>query len=119
MIRINMKRYIKYSLLIFALILIPLSVFGQTVTINNPLNTNDILVVLGRIINWIFTIAISIAVIMYIVAGLRFVTAAGEPEKISTAKRMALWTSIGLGIAIAAKGIVALVGEILGVNITF
>jgi hypothetical protein len=114
-----MKRYIKYSLLIFALILIPLSVFGQTVTINNPLNTNSVTEVLKRIINWLYTIIIvGIAPIMYIIAGYRFVTALGDPEKINTAKRMALWTSIGLIVATAVYGIIALIGEILGVHIT-
>jgi uncharacterized membrane protein YjjP (DUF1212 family) len=78
------------------------------------------MIVLGNIINWIFTIAIiGIGPIMYIVAGFRFITAAGDPEKINTAKKMALWTSIGLMLAILSKGIIVLIGEILGVEITF
>lgn len=123
-IRIKRKRYIKCGLIVL-LLLVPLSAFGQTcppgqVCIENPLQTDNIMVVLGRILNWIFTIAVvGIGPVMYIIAGFRFITAAGDPEKINTAKKMALWTSIGLMIAIAAKGIVVLIGEILGVEITF
>ncbi|KPJ55221.1 hypothetical protein AMJ47_01830 [Parcubacteria bacterium DG_72] len=107
----------KYILIIL-LLLVPLSVFGQIVTIDNPLSSSDILVIIGRIINWIFTISLFLAVIMYIISGIRFLTAAGDPEKINTAKKMALWVTIGLMIVIAAKGIVVLIGTILGVSIT-
>ena len=116
----------KYILIIL-LLLVPFSIFGQTTTcppnqvcIENPLQTDNIMIVLGNIINWIFTIAIlGIGPIMYIIAGFRFITAAGDPEKINTAKKMALWTSIGLMLAILSKGIIVLIGEILGIEITF
>lgn len=112
----------KYILIIL-LLLFPFFVFGQTcppgqVCIQNPLQSNNILVIMGAIINWIFTISLSIAVIMYIISGFRFVTAAGDPEKINTAKKMALWVTIGLMIVIASKGIVVLIGAVLGITIT-
>jgi len=110
----------KKHILIILLLLVPLSVFGQTVTIENPLGNQTLQDVLRSIINWLYTIiVVAIAPIMYIIAGYRFITAAGDPEKINTGKKMALWTSIGLMIATAVYGIIALIGEILGVDITF
>ena len=118
----------KYILIVL-LLLVPLTVFSQTVCpggqvcpagqvcICNPLQSNNILVVMGGIIDWIFTISIIIAVIMYIISGFYFLTAAGDPEKINTAKKMVLWVSIGLMIAIASKGIIVLIGAVLGVTI--
>ena len=110
----------KYILIILFLILVPLIVFGQVVQIRNPLGNQTLTDVLRSIINWLYGIIIvGIAPIMYIIAGYRFITAVGDPEKINTAKRMALWTSIGLMVATAVYGIIALIGEILGVRIVF
>lgn len=116
-------------ILIIILLSVPLIVLGQsgsgcppgtpanTICIQNPLSSSNILVIIGGIINWIFTISLSVAAIMYVVAGYRFITAAGDPEKIITAKKMVLWVSIGLAIVAASKGIVSLIGLLLGMNI--
>lgn len=125
MIRIKFEKYIKYSFVILLLIFIPLIVFGQvcpagSICIENPLGNRTLVDVLRSIINWLYGIIIvGIAPIMYIIAGYRFITAAGDPEKINTAKKMVLWTSIGLMVATAVYGIIALIGEILGVSLVF
>lgn len=98
------------------MVLIPSIVLAQTVTIINPLGNRDLEAVLRAIIAWIYWIAlIGIAPIMYIIAGYMFITAAGDPQKVDTAKKMVLWVSIGLAIATAAYGIIAIIREILGV----
>jgi len=112
---IIMKKFI--YLIILASVCFPLAVLAQKVVIENPINSPDIVSVLRSILNWIFGIAMALGPIMYILSGYRFITAAGEPEKINTAKKMALWTSIGLAIAIACRAIIALIGEILGINL--
>jgi hypothetical protein len=110
----------KQILTVLFLIIVPFIVFGQTVEIKNPLGDKTITDIIKAIINWLYTIIIvGIAPIMYIIAGYRFITAVGDPEKINTAKRMALWTTIGLMVATAVYGIIALIGEILGVDIAF
>jgi len=105
----------KKVLTVLFLFLVPFSVLAQRVEIRNPLSSNNILNLIDRIIVYIFTLAIPIAVIMYIIAGYRFITAAGDPAKVDTAKKMVLWVSIGLLVATASRGLVALMREIIGV----
>jgi len=88
----------------------------EAVTIDNPLAADSFAELIDGIINIIFYLAIAIAPIMFIVAGFYFITAAGEPEKIQTAKKMILWTLIGLLVVMSAKGIIALFGEIFGLE---
>ena len=49
---------------------------------------------------------------MFIVSGIFFITAAGNPEKIQKARNVALWTGIGLALIIMAKGIVIVLQDI-------
>ena len=68
---------------------------------------------LGKIItdatNWFFGILLSISVIMIIWAGLDFVLAGGSDDKIGAAKKRLTWALVGVVIAFASKGMVALV----------
>jgi len=107
----------KYVLIILFLIFVPFIVFGTTVKIDNPLGNKTLQDVLKAIIAWVYMIAlIGVAPIMYIIAGYRFITAAGDPQKVDTAKKMVLWTSIGLAVATAVYGIIDLIKIILGVK---
>jgi len=102
-----------FKLLIFLLIvvfLIPLTVEGVTIT--NPLEYESFTDLIYKIIDFLFYLALGIAPIMIIVAGFYFITATGDPAKIDTAKKIILWTLIGLLVVISAKGLIALFKEI-------
>jgi len=86
------------------------------VCIENPLCANTLWELLDAIIVFIFYLAVPIAVIMIIIAGFYFVTAAGEPNKITTAKQIILYTLIGLLIILCSTGLIKLFGEIFGVK---
>ncbi len=107
-----MRKYL--SLILLIAFLAPLTV--EAVTIDNPLAADSFQELIDGLINIIFYLAIAIAPIMFIVAGFYFITAAGEPEKINIAKKMILWTLIGLLVVMSAKGIIALFGEMFGVE---
>ena len=102
------------SLILLIVILTPLTV--EAITIDNPLAADSFAELIDDLINIIFTLALAIAPIMFIVAGFYFITAAGEPEKINMAKKMILWTLIGLLVVMSAKGFIMLFGEIFGVE---
>jgi len=108
----RIKKLIFFLLLIS--FLVPLTV--EAVTIDNPLAADSFAELIDAIINIIFYLAVAIAPIMFIVAGFYFVTAAGDPEKILIAKKMILWTLIGLLVVVSAKGLIMLFGEIFGVE---
>ena len=84
---------------------------GQ-ICIPNPLCANTFPDLINTIATLIFNLALWIAPIMYIIAGFYFLTAAGDPKKIQTAKQIILYTTIGLIVVISAKGLIALFKEI-------
>lgn len=74
----------------------------------------DVMAVLDRIINWLFTILLVIAAMCIVIAGYYFVTAAGNPETTAKARNFVLYALIGVAVAIASRGLVALVKRIVG-----
>jgi len=62
-----------------------------------------------NVTDWIFYILLSIVVLLGIVAGVLFMTAAGDPGKVGTARNIIVFTIIGLVIAILAKVIPSIV----------
>jgi len=104
-----------FVLVIFAF-LFPLITEGQIVEIKNPIEADNFWELLDALIDVIFILSIPVGVIMFIVAGFYFVTAAGDPEKITTAKKMVLYTLVGLLIVFCAKGLVILLIKALGID---
>lgn len=103
---------LKITVLFIILIAFFFPLTAQGVEIKSPLAYSSFQELINRIIDFIFWIAISIAPIIIIVGGFYFLTAAGDPEKINTAKKIILWALIGLLIIISAKGLITLFREI-------
>ena len=82
----------------------------------NPLKVGSFTALINNIINFIFTIAVIIAPILLVIAGVIFMTAAGDPTKVATARRMLLWTIVGFGIILISKGLVSVLKGILGLT---
>jgi hypothetical protein len=87
---------------------------SSSVGLINPLFCKDIPCVIDAIINFIFYLGITIFTLMIIIGGIMYITSAGDPQKISTAKRLLLWTVIGLAIILLAKGLISLIRSVLG-----
>lgn len=104
-----------FKLLIFLLLsssLIPLVV--SAIQIENPLKAKTFDKLIDNIISFIFTLALFIAPVMIITAGLLFVTSAGSPGQIEMAKNIILYTLIGFVIILISKGLIKLFTEVLG-----
>jgi len=67
-----------------------------------------------NVTNWIFYFFLSIAILITIVAGFIFMTAGGDPTKISKARGLLTYLAIGLVIAALSKVIPTLVRSIIG-----
>ena len=74
----------------------------------------DIFDALENLTNWLFTLLLIIAVIFLIIAAFTFVTASGDPDKVGKARNFVLYALIGVAVAVAARGLVALVQTIMG-----
>jgi hypothetical protein len=70
--------------------------------------------VLERITNYIFWFATAITPILILAAAFLFMTAAGDPNKVQTAKRMIIYILAGYAIVLFARGLVYVLGDILG-----
>jgi magnesium-transporting ATPase (P-type) len=90
---------------------------GIGISIDNPLNATSFEALINGIINFIFVVALAITPLMIVIAGFYFITAAGNPQKIDTAKKIILYTAIGLAIVLLAKGLIALIQSVIGVEV--
>jgi prolipoprotein diacylglyceryltransferase len=86
--------------------------FGNNAQFNLP--NVPLLQGIERIGNFLFTVLLAIAVIFIVIAGVRFVTAGGDPEQVKSARDMILYAVVGLIIAILARGAVTLIKNMIG-----
>ncbi|HEY4476190.1 MAG: hypothetical protein UY24_C0001G0032 [Parcubacteria group bacterium GW2011_GWA1_48_11b] len=91
------------------------AICSTAVCITNPLTACTLTDLIDGIINFIFTIALAITPIMVIVGGFMFITGGGDPAKITQGKQLLLWTAIGLTVILLAKGLVAVLRNVLGI----
>jgi len=82
--------------------------------LTNPIKTINASVVIGRVVRAILLIIGSIALLMFIYGGLMWMTAAGNDTKISKAKNVLVWATLGLIVIAAAYLLVKYVMEAVG-----
>ena len=86
----------------------------NTTCICNPLQSKNFTDIIDNILNFLFNIALVLSPIMVVIAGVMFVTAGGSPDRISTAKRILLWTAVGFVIIVLARGLITVLQTIIG-----
>jgi len=84
-------------------------------SINQIAGTGGILCV---IINWIFWLLIVLTIIFVLVAAFRYLTAAGDPEKVKAAGNTLLYAAIAVVVALIAKGLPYIVNSFVGGGLT-
>ena len=102
-----MKKYL-LSVIILSLVLTPALASAQDI-----LGDNDFIDALNSIVNWLFTVLLIVAVIFILIAAFNFITAAGDPEKVKTARQFVIYALIGVVVAFLARGLVGFVGNIV------
>jgi hypothetical protein len=114
-----MKKNTPLALALITLFLFP--VIGLAI---EPLATTT-LTSPAQIVTWIETITkfifygvMALAIMFIIIAAFYFLTAAGSPEKIATARQMLIYAIIGVGVALLAYAIPYIVSGILGISTT-
>lgn len=65
-------------------------------------------------INWAFTILIIIAIVFVLIAAFKYLTAAGDPEKVKSASHTLVYAAVAVAVGILAKGIPLIVGNFFG-----
>ncbi|MDP3794481.1 MAG: pilin [bacterium] len=88
----------------------------QTFVIPRPGDIKDLNDLLDRVLKFLRTIGAPIATIMIIYAGLTYIFAAGNSEKITQARSILLYTVIGYGIILVASGLLYVIQDFFGVS---
>ncbi|MFA5747425.1 MAG: pilin [Candidatus Paceibacterota bacterium] len=122
----NKRKILKFFLvpLLFALMVqCPVDVLaacnstcGPNDIVCNPLCYDTLEDLVNALINILFVVALVVVPLMFVWAGMLFVTANGEPAKLAKAKNIMLYTVIGLGIILLSRAIVWAVRNVLGVS---
>ena len=82
----------------------------------NPLGTDKLEDLVTSITNGLKTIAIPIAVLMIIFAGVKFLIAGGNTEMVTSARKTLTWAIVGLAIILIGTGFLSLIQDILTVK---
>ncbi len=83
------------------------------IQICNPIQACDFGELVYKLITFIFWIALSLFPLMMVIAGIYFVTAAGNPAQVEKAKGIIVYSFIGFIVIISAMGLIELLKQIL------
>ena len=105
----------KKILLISLLLSLPIVV--SAVEFQNPLEYETLGELIDAIIKFIFYIAVVVAPLMIIVGAFYILTAGVDPKRVGTGKNIILYTLIGLAFILLARGLIAMIEQVIGVEI--
>lgn len=69
-------------------------------------------------LNWVFYFLVIFAVVFILLAAFKYLTAAGDPEKVKAAGQQILYAAIAVGVALIAKAVPLLVGSLMGATLS-
>ena len=102
---------------LFCFLLIPLFVHG-VVKFENPIKMQSIAEVITGIVDWVSKIALIVAPLMITVGAFYLITAAGDPERVNTGKKIITWTIIGIAVVLLATSFKLVIESLLGGSAT-
>ncbi|MCR4334233.1 MAG: pilin [Patescibacteria group bacterium] len=77
--------------------------------IENPLQVKTISELINSILGLVLQIGLPVAVVFIIYSGFLFVTARGDPKKLTDAKSTFLWTVVGTAVLLGASVIAGVI----------
>ncbi len=84
----------------------------------NPLTSPDFGALLQRMIQQFLVLAATLAILMIMVSGFRYITARGNEEQVNQSKQALLWSLIGLIVIILAYVITVATAKLFGAQVT-
>ncbi|MFA4881169.1 MAG: hypothetical protein WC650_06160 [Candidatus Doudnabacteria bacterium] len=92
------------------------SVGFVSAVLENPLGVDTFGALLLKIADGVGTLIATLGTVMIIVAGILYLTSAGSPERMGTAKKALAYAVIGIVIGLAATAIVNIIEGIIGIQ---
>ena len=82
---------------------------------NSPINNaSQLLSILAKITQWMYTIFFILAVIFILLAAYNFLFAQGDPEKIKTARKQIIWAAVAIAVALLSVGATQIIQSFIG-----
>lgn len=75
---------------------------AMAATIENPIGISDPRLIIARIIQGALSVSGTVALLMFIYGGLLFLTAGGRPTPVEKAKKILIWSVIGVAVIASA-----------------
>lgn len=94
-------------------LIFPLFVSAQLQAFGPGVKINSLSQLILNIVNAVWVVFTVIVVIMFIVAGVLFFTAQGEPQKLQQAKTAVIWGVVGVAVGIFAFTVIYLVEHVI------
>ena len=94
------------------------SALAQTGTGGGTVDLNGIQTILCNVLNWLFTFSLIAGVIFIIFGAFTYMTSGGSEEKVTSANKAMMYAVIGIAIAIVAKGVPFIIGDLLKITTT-
>jgi len=86
---------------------------SPSVTLDNPLGTANIMVIINNILNYLIYISVPILAIMILIGGFQILMARDNPEKIQKGRTTLMYSVIGFTIILISKGVALILLRIL------
>ena len=94
--------------------LFPVTILAVTL-VAQPGMLTDINIAITALFNLLWPIFGAYAIIMFIVAGIQFLSARGESSEVAKARQSVIWGTAGVAVALLAFSIPLIVKTLLGV----
>jgi len=109
-----MQKNLKFLFLF--LTLLPTLTLAADITLTNPIEQDTFDEFINAIIDVIFNLLLALMPIIIIIGAYFFITAGDDLKKVETGKKIIFYAIVGFIIVLAAKGLVTLLKNALGVK---
>jgi hypothetical protein len=90
------------------------SVLAAPTTLANPIKYNDVVTLIGGVIKFALGSFGAIALVMFIVGGIIWMTSQGDPAKVKKGLDTLVWAALGIVVVFSSYALIKMVFEILG-----
>lgn len=98
-------------------LLLPAVALAQNFNVPGVLNTtllNTVIDVFGTALQVLWVVAMAVVIVMFVIAGFKFLTGQGDPGKMTEARQAVVWGLVGTAVIILAWSIVTIIRRELG-----
>jgi len=106
---VKSKKIILSGLILFQLFLFGLVLADSVPSLKDPLGNRDIPTLIAAIIKYVLGFVGVIALVMFIIGGLIWMTSGGSAEKVKKGKDTLIWAVLGMGLVFFSYTIVSFV----------